>query len=95
MSREQHYHRCEGQHQVRSPQLSLCGRRLIFSNRDTIEGTINYGAHSKFVTKWLDKLEAEQKAAAEPVAPAAAEPEPAGLETPVTEALAQPAEVAA
>ncbi|KAJ7044084.1 peroxiredoxin Q [Mycena alexandri] len=56
--------------------------------RDTVEGTINYGAHSKFVTKWLDKLEAEQKAAAEP-APAAA------VETPVTEALAEPAEVAA
>ncbi|KAJ7134589.1 peroxiredoxin Q, partial [Mycena epipterygia] len=30
--------------------------------RDTLEGTLNYGAHSKFVTKWLDKLEAEDKA---------------------------------
>ncbi|KAJ7175822.1 peroxiredoxin Q [Mycena filopes] len=49
--------------------------------RDTVEGTLNYGAHSKFVTKWLEKLEAEDKAASEPAA--AAEP------------VAQPAEVAA
>ncbi|KAJ7675861.1 peroxiredoxin Q [Mycena polygramma] len=41
--------------------------------RDTVEGTLNFGAHSKFITKWLDKLEAEDKAAAE----AAAGPAPA------------------
>ena len=39
---------------------------------------MNFGAHSKFVTKWLDKLEAEEKKAAEPTeAPAAAEETPA------------------
>ncbi|KAJ7250904.1 peroxiredoxin Q [Mycena haematopus] len=47
--------------------------------RDTLEGTLNFNAHSKFVTKWLDKLEAEEKAAApapaiEEVTPASAEP---------------------
>ncbi|KAJ6613337.1 peroxiredoxin Q [Mycena sp. CBHHK59/15] len=36
--------------------------------RDTLEGTLNYGAHSKFVTKWLDKLEAEEEAAVTPSA---------------------------
>jgi len=41
--------------------------------RDTVEGTLNYGAHSKFVTNWLDKLEAEEKSAAEPTPAAAAE----------------------
>ena len=39
---------------------------------------MNFGAHSKFVTKWLDKLEAEEKKAAEPTeAPAAAGETPA------------------
>ncbi|KAJ7505346.1 peroxiredoxin Q [Mycena galericulata] len=41
--------------------------------RDTLEGTLNYGAHSKFVSKWLDKLEAEETASA----PTATEPAPA------------------
>jgi len=31
--------------------------------RDTLDATMNYGAHSKFVAKWLDKLEAEETAA--------------------------------
>ncbi|KAI0770347.1 peroxiredoxin Q, partial [Fomes fomentarius] len=34
--------------------------------RDVLDTTLNYGAHVKFVTKWLDKLEAEEKTAAEP-----------------------------
>jgi len=33
--------------------------------RDALDATMNYGAHSKFVSSWLDKLEAE-KAASEP-----------------------------
>jgi hypothetical protein len=31
---------------------------------------MNYGAHSKFIEKWLDKLEAEDKAAAAANTPA-------------------------
>jgi len=31
--------------------------------RDALDATMNYGAHSKFVEKWLDKLDAEDKAA--------------------------------
>ncbi|KAI0657371.1 peroxiredoxin Q, partial [Cubamyces menziesii] len=37
--------------------------------RDVLDTTVNYSAHVRFVTKWLDKLEAEEKKAAE--APAA------------------------
>lgn len=48
--------------------------------RETLEGTLNYGAHSKFVTKWLEKLEAE---AAEPKPIADAAPV---LDAPVAEA---------
>ncbi|KAH9841520.1 peroxiredoxin Q [Rhodofomes roseus] len=29
--------------------------------RDALDTTINYGAHEKFVTKWLDKIDAEEK----------------------------------
>lgn len=36
-----------------------------------LDTTVNYNAHVKFITKWLDKLEAEDKKAAEtPAAPA-------------------------
>ncbi|KAF7288581.1 Peroxiredoxin Q [Mycena chlorophos] len=45
--------------------------------RDTTEGTLNYGAHSKFVTKWLDKLEAEAAKSAETETVPAAEAAPA------------------
>ncbi|EIW59195.1 peroxiredoxin Q [Trametes versicolor FP-101664 SS1] len=39
--------------------------------RDVLDTTVNYNAHVKFITKWLDKLEAEDKKAAEtPAAPA-------------------------
>ncbi|KAF8817025.1 peroxiredoxin Q [Phlegmacium glaucopus] len=31
--------------------------------RDALDATMNYGAHTKFVEKWLDKLDAEDKAA--------------------------------
>ncbi|PIL22581.1 hypothetical protein GSI_15270 [Ganoderma sinense ZZ0214-1] len=42
--------------------------------RDVLDTTLNYAAHVKFVTKWLDKLEAEEKKGAEePPAPAATE----------------------
>ncbi|TFK40566.1 peroxiredoxin Q [Crucibulum laeve] len=37
--------------------------------RDALDATMNYGAHSKFVAGWLDKLEAEDAAA--PPAPSA------------------------
>ncbi|KZT73827.1 AhpC-TSA-domain-containing protein [Daedalea quercina L-15889] len=33
--------------------------------RDVLDTTINYGAHEKFVTKWLDKIDAEEKQASE------------------------------
>ena len=48
-----------------------------------MDTTVNYSAHVKFVTKWLDKLEAEEKTAAAPAedAPAAAEPADATPET--------------
>jgi len=50
--------------------------------RDALDATINYGAHSKFVEKWLDKLQAEDaKESAKEVAP----PEPAPAETAKTE----------
>ncbi|KDR82771.1 hypothetical protein GALMADRAFT_238291 [Galerina marginata CBS 339.88] len=32
--------------------------------RDALDATMNYGAHSKFVEKWLDKLDKEDEAAA-------------------------------
>ncbi|KAG5634569.1 hypothetical protein H0H81_001515 [Sphagnurus paluster] len=34
--------------------------------RDTLDATMNYGAHSKFVAKWLEKLEAEDMLEATP-----------------------------
>ncbi|EJF63383.1 AhpC-TSA-domain-containing protein [Dichomitus squalens LYAD-421 SS1] len=40
--------------------------------RDVLDTTLNYSAHVKFVSKWLDKLEAEEKKAAEAPADAAA-----------------------
>ena len=46
------------------------------AHRDALDSTLNYGAHVKFVSKWLDKLEAEKAKAAEP-APEAAPPEAA------------------
>ncbi|KAH9933122.1 AhpC-TSA-domain-containing protein [Epithele typhae] len=36
--------------------------------RDAHDTTLNYSAHVKFISKWLDKLEAEEKKAAEPTA---------------------------
>ena len=33
--------------------LSLC------VDRDALDATMNYGAHAKFVEKWLDKLDVE------------------------------------
>ena len=44
--------------------------------RDAHDATINYSAHVKFVSKWLDKLEAEEKKAAEPAAAEAPAAEP-------------------
>ena len=31
------------------------------NNRDGLDATMNYGAHAKFVEKWLDKLEVENE----------------------------------
>ncbi|KAJ3788355.1 peroxiredoxin Q [Lentinula aff. detonsa] len=39
--------------------------------RDALDATMNYGAHSKFVTKWLEKLQKEKQTAEAEVAPAA------------------------
>ena len=49
--------------------------------RDVLDTTLNYAAHVKFVTKWLDKLEAEEKKGSEEP-PAAAAPEAAAGEAP-------------
>ncbi|KAF7299107.1 Peroxiredoxin Q [Mycena indigotica] len=53
--------------------------------RDSVEGTLNYGAHSKFVAKWLEKLEAEKEkpaeAATEPTETTEPAPEPAAEPT--------------
>ena len=47
--------------------------------RDVLDTTLNYAAHVKFVTKWLDKFEAEEKKGGEePAAAAAATEAPAG-----------------
>ncbi len=34
--------------------------------RDALDATLNFGAHSKFVEKWLVQLEAEEKAVPAP-----------------------------
>ena len=39
-------------------------------DRDGLDATMNYGAHAKFVEKWLDKLDVENQIA---IAAAAAE----------------------
>ena len=53
-----------------------CGAHVspVFSHmhRDVLDTTLNYSAHVKFVSKWLDKLEAEEKKAAEASAAPAA-----------------------
>jgi peroxiredoxin Q/BCP len=38
-----------------------------------LDATVNYGAHSKFVEKWLAKLEAEELKTQEPTPEAEAE----------------------
>lgn len=35
----------------------------LTANRDALDSTINFGAHCKFVDKWLHKLEEEEQAA--------------------------------
>lgn len=32
-------------------------------DRDGLDATMNYGAHAKFVEKWLDKLDVENEVA--------------------------------
>jgi peroxiredoxin Q/BCP len=34
---------------------------MSHDDRDMLDTTLNYSAHSEFVAKWLDKLEAEGK----------------------------------
>ena len=48
----------------------------VSAYRDVLDTTINYGAHEKFVTKWLDKIDAEEKQAAQ-TGEAASTPAPA------------------
>ncbi|KAK7682378.1 hypothetical protein QCA50_014583 [Cerrena zonata] len=45
--------------------------------REVLDATLNFGAHSKFVNKWLTKLAAEEKKDATEPTPAAAEETPA------------------
>ncbi|KAI0632177.1 AhpC-TSA-domain-containing protein [Trametes polyzona] len=54
--------------------------------RDVLDTTLNYNAHVKFVTKWLDKLEAEEKKAAETPAPAGGAPADSAAPAPTTTA---------
>ena len=49
------------------------------SSRDALDATVNYGAHTKFVAKWLDKLDEEDKAAIKPE-PTAEVPKRAAVE---------------
>ncbi|KAI0826888.1 thioredoxin-like protein [Trametes gibbosa] len=63
--------------------------------RDVLDTTVNYSAHVKFVTKWLDKLEAEDKKAAEAPAPEEGETPataPSAPEQPTLEELGRAAE---
>ncbi|KZT11999.1 peroxiredoxin Q [Laetiporus sulphureus 93-53] len=54
--------------------------------RDVLDTTVNYNAHAKFVTKWLDKVEAEDSQAAK-TGEAVANPAPAGSgDTPTVDA---------
>lgn len=46
-------------------------------NRDVLDTTVNFSAHAKFVTKWLDKIEAEE---GKSTADESAVPAPAGAE---------------
>ena len=52
--------------------MTLTPLVLPLARRDVLDTTVNYSAHVKFVSKWLDKLEAEEKKAAEPAADASA-----------------------
>ena len=59
-------------------------------HRDVLDTTLNYSAHVKFVSKWLDKLEAESKpqgaAAPRPTEPGLiTEPALATMPNPATE----------
>jgi len=57
--------------------------------RDALDATINYGAHSKFVEKWLDKLQAEDaKESTKEAASPSKEPAPAPAEATKAEAPA-------
>ncbi|RDB18078.1 hypothetical protein Hypma_000911 [Hypsizygus marmoreus] len=51
--------------------------------RDVLDATVNYAAHVKFVTKLLDKLEAEE-AAAPTAAATAEEPQPEATPAPAS-----------
>ena len=54
------------------------GPSFYHTCRDVLDTTLNYSAHVKFVSKWLDKLEAEEKKGEEQPAAAAAPEAPAG-----------------
>jgi hypothetical protein len=65
-----------------------CNVRLAY--RDALDASLNFGGHSKFIGKWLDKLEAEAAGVSAPTpevettgdAGATAEAEPAAEEGP-------------
>jgi len=68
---------------------------LFWSTRDALDATMNYGAHSKFVEKWLGILEEEGKteasapsAAAESAVPTETADTPAPATTSTAEAPA-------
>lgn len=88
----------DGKGQVRYVQVSkfvgsFSFESFVFHHRDALEGTLNYGAHSKFVTKWLEKLEAEGAQTNPPSGTEAVEatPAPAPAPVPSTEAGTEPA----
>ncbi|KAG6866282.1 hypothetical protein C0991_006378 [Blastosporella zonata] len=49
---------------------------LIPARRDTLDAMMNFGAHSKFVAKWLDKFEAEDANTVDVPQPATEESSP-------------------
>jgi peroxiredoxin Q/BCP len=60
---------------ILSPNIIPSSLIIIFS--DALEATMNYGAHSKFVSDWLHKLEAEKAVPAPTATTDAPAPEPA------------------
>ena len=60
------------------------GGKLDGNIRDALDATMNYSAHTKFVSRWLDKLEAEDAAALAATTTSEAPSQAATVEVPAT-----------